>query len=154
MWETCLPNAVDRERNFMKKGNNKKKKGKFANAVKLKPYTAKQQDAAFLGKVLFWGLLLSFVVIVFVGVKMSWGTGKTFLILGIVSLLFAIYNLIGLILKWDHQRVCAKWCLSKYEFDIRIPWSKEDKKDGITIAALWGGMGMLLLLGSFLTDIL
>ncbi len=129
----------------MKKGN-KKHKGKISDRTKFKPYSAKQENDIFLGKVLCWCFLLSFPTFGLLAWGMSW---NILLIWSIISLIFAIYNLIGLILKWDHARVCTKIFLKKtYKFDIRNAWSKEDTKDSITEIVLSFVMGMLLLVGS------
>ena len=127
----------------------KKKKSKFAGDIKFKPYTVKQENDIFLGKVLFWTFIVSFPASVLLVLGMSWNIRVCFLIWGILSLLDATYNLLGLIFKWDHARVCAKSHLKKtHKFDIRNAWSKEDTKDSITEIVMCGTIGVISLIGA------
>ena len=129
----------------------KQKKGKYAGVKKLKPYTFKQENDIFLGKVLSWSFIMFYPATAWLALVMSWHERVLWLVLGVVTLLFGIYNLMGLIFKWDHARVCTKHIMKKtYKFDIRNAWSKEDTKDSITIIAIFGILGTLCLICSIL----
>lgn len=133
----------------MKKINKKHKK--VVNTIKPKPYTVKQENDIVVGKLINWSFLLSFPMIGFLVWAMSSYIKVALLIWGILSLLFAFYNLLGLIFKWDHARVCAKNFLRHtYKFDVRNDWNKEDIKDSISVAVIWGIFGVILLIGSIL----
>ncbi|MBQ9778371.1 MAG: hypothetical protein IJW22_05530 [Clostridia bacterium] len=125
----------------------KKQKSKYACIVDLKPYTVKQKNNIFFGKVLCWTFLISFPAVALLAVGMSWNIRVLFLIWGILSLTFAVYNLIGLNFKWDHARVCTQIDFKK-KIDIRNAWSKEDTKDSITAIVLWATIGVLALVVS------
>ena len=134
---------VIKDRSVMKKS--KKAKGKSAGAISPKPYTVKQENDIALGKAMFWLFILSFPVIGLIGLLQG---SMLFLLWGILSILFATYHLLGLILKWDHARICAKHLLcKKYKYDIRNAWSREDTKDIIIIIILCGIFGAM-----FITD--
>ncbi len=133
----------------MKKTNKKHKK--VVNTIKPKPYTVNQENDILVGKLINWSFLLSFPVIGFLVWVMSSYIKVALLIWGILSLLFAFYNLLGLIFKWDHARVCAKNFLRHtYKFDVRNDWNKEDIKDSISVAVIWVIFGVILLIGSIL----
>ena len=129
--------------------SSKKHKRKSMHTVKKKPYTVNQENDIFVGKLINWSFLLSFPMIGFFVWAISLHIKVVLLIWGIVSLLFAFYNLLGLIFKWDHARVCAKNFLRHtYKFDIRNDWNKEDIKDSISVAVVWSILGAILLIGS------
>ena len=121
------------------------KKSKSAGVVKPKPYTVKQKNNIFFGKVLFWFFMISYAVVGLLAAGMSWNIKECLIIWSILSLIFAVYNLIGLIFKWDHARVCVKIFLKKYKINIRNAWSKEDTKDSITVIAMGATIGVLCL---------
>ena len=130
----------------MKKINKKHKK--VVNTIKPKPYTVNQENDILVGKLINWSFLLSFPMIGFLVWAMS-SIKVVLLIWGILSLLFAFYNLLGLIFKWDHARVCAKNFLKHtYKFDIRDDWNKKDIKDSISVTVLWSILGAILLIYS------
>ena len=129
---------------------NKEQKRKSVQIVKKKPYTIKQENDMVLGKTIMWSFLISFPMTVILGFVMSWKIKVCLLLLGILSLLFAVYNLLGVIFKWNHARVCTKNYLKKaYKFGIRNAWTKEDTKDSISVVAIWGIFGVILLVGLF-----
>ncbi len=129
--------------------SNKKRKVKSVHIVKQKPYTVKQENDIVLGKTLMWSFIISLPVIGLFTWAMSWDIQVCLLIWGISSLLFAFYNLIGLIFKWDHARVCTKNFLKHtYKFDIRNDWNKEDIKDSISVVVVCGIFGVIFLIGS------
>ena len=123
------------------KKSNKKKKSKYTGIKKPKPYTAKQENDVFLGKVLRWGFIM-FYPAVALGMR---NEKARWLVLGIVSLLFALYHLMGLIFKWDHTRVCARQI---YQFDIRNAWSEEDTKNIIVLISFFSIFGVFGLIFS------
>ena len=126
-------------------GNKKHKK--VVNTIKPKPYTVKQENDIVLGKIIIWCFLLSLPFTGLLGVVISWNIKVLLLVWGTLCLLFAIYNLLGFIFKWDHARVCAKtWMKKKY--DIRNDWNKEDSKGSISAAIIWSIFGVILLIGS------
>ena len=97
----------------------KKQKEKNIHTTKRKPYTNKQKNDIVVGKIINWSFILSFPLIAFLTWAMSLDIKVGWFIWGISSLLFSFYNLIGLIFKWDHARVCAKNFLRHtYKFDI------------------------------------
>ena len=57
----------------------KKKKSKIAGDIKLKPYTIKQENDIFLGKVLFWTFIVSFPASVLLVLGMSWNIRVCFI---------------------------------------------------------------------------
>ena len=127
----------------------KKHKRKSTHIVKKKPYSVNQKNDIVVGKLINWSFLLSFPIVAFLirviplHIKVGW------IIWGILSLLFAFYNLLGLIFKWNHARVCAKNFLKHtYKFDIRDDWNKEDIKDSISVAVVWSILGAILLIYS------
>lgn len=129
--------------------SNKKQKRKSVHIVKQKPYTIKQENDIILGKIIMWSFLISFPITGLLAVGMSWKINVCLLLWGILSLLFAVYNLFGVILKLDHARVCTKNFLKKtYKFDIRNDWNKEDIKDSTSVVVVWGIFGVILLVGA------
>ena len=115
----------------------KKQKEKNIHTTKRKPYTNKQKNDIVVGKIINWSFILSFPLIAFLTWAMSLDIKVGWFIWGISSLLFSFYNLIGLIFKWDHARVCAKNFLRHtYKFDIRNNWNKEDIKDSISVVII------------------
>ena len=133
----------------MKKINKKHKK--VVSTIKPKPYTVNQENDIVVGKLINWSFILSFPMIGFLVWAMSSHIKVLLLIWGILSLLFAFYNLLGLIFKWDHARVCAKNFLRHtYKFDVRNDWNKEDIKDSISLAVIGGIFGVIFLIGSIL----
>ena len=72
-----------------------------------------------------------------------------FLVIGILLLVFGVYNFAGLLFKWDHARVCAKSFLKIYKIDIRNAWSKQDKKDNLTVALISTILGLSAVILSF-----
>ena len=94
--------------------SNKEQKRKSVQIVKKKPYTVKQENDIVLGKTIMWSFLISFPMTAILGFVMSWKIKVCLLLWGILSLLFAVYNLLGVIFKWDHARVCVKIYLKKY----------------------------------------
>ena len=128
----------------MKKHKNKK--GKNASITKPKPYTVKQENDIVIGKVLCWCFILSFPAIGLLTLIIHWKIKICLLLWSIISILFATYNFLGLIFKWDHARICSKLFIKKgYKFDIRNAWTKEDKKDSISLIVAWSIMGVILL---------
>jgi sterol desaturase/sphingolipid hydroxylase (fatty acid hydroxylase superfamily) len=126
--------------------NNKKQKRKSGYIMKQKPYTVKQENDIILGKVLCWCFLLALPTFGLLAWGMSW---NLLLVWSIISLIFAVYNLIGLILKWDHARVCTKNFLKRtYKFDIRNDWNKENIKDSISVVVIWVIFGVIFLVGA------
>ena len=129
--------------------NNKKHKRKSVHIVKQKPYTVKQENDIVAGKLINWSFLLSFPIVAFLIWVIPLHIKVGLIIWGILSLLFAFYNLLGLIFKWNHARVCAKNFLKHtYKFDIRNNWNKEDIKDSTSVVVVWGIGGVVLLIGS------
>ena len=129
--------------------SNKKHKIKSVHIVKQKPYTVKQENDIVVGKLINWSFILSFPMIGILTWGMSLDIKVCLFIYGTLSLLFAFYNLIGLIFKWDHARVCAKNFLKHtYKFDIRNNWNKEDINDSTSVVVIWGILGVVLLIGS------
>ena len=126
----------------------KKHKRKSTHIVKKKPYSVNQKNDIVVGKLINWSFLLSFPMIGFWVWAMSSYIKVALLIWGILSLLFAFYNLLGLIFKWDHARVCAKNFLKHYKFDIRDDWNKEDIKDSISVAVVWSIFSVIFLIVS------
>ena len=129
--------------------SSKKHKRKSMHTVKKKPYTVNQENDIVVGKLINWSFLLSFPIVAFLIWVIPLHINVGWIIWGILSLLFAFYNLLGLIFKWDHARVCAKNFLRHtYKFDIRNDWNKEDIKDSISVAVVWSILGAILLIGS------
>lgn len=128
---------------------NKKQKRKSVHIVKRKPYTVKQKNDIVVGKIIMWSFLVSFPMTGLLAVGMSWEINVCLLLWGILSLIFALYNLFGAIFKLDHARVCTKNFLKKtYKFDIRNDWNKEDIKDNTSVVVIWGIIGIILLVGA------
>ncbi len=131
------------------KKSNKKQKGTYVKSVKQKPHTLKQENDIVLGKIIMWSFLVSLPLTGLFALGMSWDIKVCLLLWGILSLLFAFYNLIGLIFKWDHARVCTKCFLKKtYKFDIKNNWTKEDIEDSIFEIVIWSVFGVIFLIGS------
>ncbi len=131
------------------KKSDKKRKGNSVHIVKHKPYTVKQESDIVFGKIIMWSFLISLPMSGLLAVGMSWETKVCLLIWCILSLIFAVYNLLGVIFKWDHARVCTKNFLKKtYKFDIRNDWNKEDIKDSISVVVICGIFGVIFLIGS------
>ena len=129
--------------------SSKKHKRKSTHIVKKKPYTVNQENDIVVGKLINWSFLLSFPIVAFLIWVIPLHINVGWIIWGILSLLFAFYNLLGLIFKWDHARVCAKNFLRHtYKFDIRNNWNKEDIKDSTSVVVIWGILGVVLLIGS------
>ena len=129
--------------------SSKKHKRKSMHTVKKKPYTVNQENDIVVGKLINWSFLLSFPIVAFLIWVIPLHLKVGLIIFGGLSLLFAFYNLLGLIFKWDHARVCAKNFLKHtYKFDIRDDWNKEDIKDSISVAVVWSILGAILLIGS------
>ena len=129
--------------------SSQKHKRKSTHIVKKKPYTVNQENDIVVGKLINWSFLLSFPIVAFLIWVIPLHIKVGLIILGILSLLFAFYNLLGLIFKWDHARVCAKNFLKHtYKFDIRDDWNKEDIKDSISVAVVWSILGAILLIDS------
>ena len=127
----------------------KKQKGKSIHTTKRKPYTIKQENDIVVGKIIHWSFILSLPMIAFLTLAMSLDKKVGLFIWGISFLLFSFYNLIGLIFKWDHARVCAKNLLKHtYKFDIRNNWNKEDIKDSIWVVIVCCVFGVALLIVS------
>ena len=127
----------------------KKQKGKNIHTTKRKPYTIKQENDIVVGKIINWSFILSFPMIGFLTWATSLDIKVGWFIWGISFLLFSFYNLIGLIFKWDHARVCAKNFLRHtYKFDIRNNWNKEDIKDSISVVIVWCILGVASLIVS------
>ena len=123
--------------------NKRKKNEKSVCFIKRKPYTAKQEDDIFFGKLIAWIFIFSFPIIGLLALGIPGKIKVNLLLWGIFSLLFAFYNLMGLIFKWDHARVCAKNFLRHtYKFDIRNNWNKEDIKDSISVVIVWCILGV------------
>lgn len=128
------------------KKSNKKQKSKYTGIKKPKPYTAKQENDVFLGKVLCWGFIMFYPA---VALGMYRNEKALWLVLGIFSLLFALYHLMGLIFKWDHTRVCARHIAkATYQFDIRNAWSEEDTKNIIFLISFFSIFGVFGLIFS------
>ena len=121
-----------------------KSKRKNANAIKRKPYTRKQENDIALGKVLCWIFILSYPAIVLLALGISWLEEVCFFVLGVITLIYAFYNLMGLILRWDHARVYVQ-CFIKRKIDIRNAWSKTDKKDSVSVVVFLSIMGALMI---------
>lgn len=129
--------------------NKRKKNEKSVCFIKRKPYTAKQEDDIFWGKLIAWIFIFSFPIIGLLALGMPGKIKVNLLLWGIFSLLFAFYNLLGLIFKWDHARVCAKNFLKRtYKFDVRNDWTKDDKKDIVFVVVMWSIAGIILLIGA------
>ena len=129
--------------------SSKKHKRKSTHIVKKKPYTVNQENDIVVGKLINWSFLLSFPIVAFLIWVIPLHINVGWIIWGILSLLFAFYNLLGLIFKWDHARVCAKNFLKHtYKFDISDDWNKEDIKDSISVTVVWSIIGAILLIGS------
>ena len=124
----------------------KSKKSKYTGIKKPKPYTAKQENDVFLGKVLCWGFIMFYPA---VALGMYRNEKARWLVLGIFSLLFALYHLMGLIFKWDHTRVCARHIAkATYQFDIKNAWSEEDTKNIIFLISFFSIFGVFGLIFS------
>ena len=127
----------------------KKHKRKSTHIVKKKPYSVNQKNDIVVGKLINWSFLLSFPIVAFLIRVIPLHINVGLIIWGVLSLLFAFYNLLGLIFKWNHARVCAKDFLRHtYKFDIRDDWNKEDIKDSISVAVVWSILGAILLIRS------
>lgn len=127
----------------------KNKKRKNASITNPKSYTVKQENDIVIGKVLCWCFILSFPAIGLLTLIIHWKFKICLLLWSFMSILFATYNFLGLIFKWDHARICSKLFIKRgYKFDIRNAWTKEDKKDSITLIAAWSIMSVILLVGA------
>ena len=127
----------------------KKHKRKSRHIVKKKPYSVNQKNDIVVGKLINWSFLLSFPIVAFLIWVIPLHIKVGLIIFGGLFLLFAFYNLLGLIFKWDHARVCAKNFLKHtYKFDIRDDWNKEDIKDSISVAVVCSILGAIFLIGS------
>ena len=132
---------------FMKKVKRKNKKD--VNTIKPKPYTVKQENDIVIGKMLMWIFILSLPFSGFLLLVASGNIKVLLLIWGILCLLFATYNLLGVIFKWDHSRVCSKSFLKKtYSFDIRNDWNKEDTKDNVSLVVICVIFGVIFLISA------
>lgn len=124
-----------------------KSKKKHVHILKQKPYTLKQENDIVLGKIINWSFILSIPIMGILGAVLD-DIKISLLIWGILCLLFAFYNVLGLIFKWDHARVCTKFFLcKKYKYDIRNDWNKEDTKDIISLIVVCTFFGVVLLIG-------
>lgn len=132
----------------MNKGRKRRKKHAVHTHAP-KPYTVKQENDVVLGQVINWSFILSVPITGVIGYAASWGISLTMLIWGIILLLFAVYNLLGVIFKWDHARACAAYFIRRgYKLDIRGDWNKQDIKDSVLLGAVAGLIGVAFLISA------
>ncbi len=78
--------------------------------------------------------------------KVTNNSNGRFLGAGIISILYALYDLIGYKLKWKHI-YCSFQSLQKQRMTPdRIIWRSVDKKDVYTIVILCGATGIMLII--------
>ena len=133
----------------MKKQKKEKRKTTFK-----KNHSVEQETNIVIGKLVSWGFLLCLLVasiVCWVASESndSFSDSCFFLVIGILLLVFGVYNFAGLLFKWDHARVCAKSFLKIYKIDIRNAWSKQDKKDNLTVALISTILGLSAVILSF-----
>ena len=133
----------------MKKQKKEKRKTTFK-----KNHSVEQETNIVIGKLISWGFLLCLLVasiVCWVASESndSFSDSCFFLVIGILLLVFGVYNFAGLLFKWDHARVCAKSFLKIYKIDIRNAWSKQDKKDNLTVALISTILGLSAVILSF-----
>ena len=133
----------------MKKQKKEKRKTTFK-----KNHSVEQETNIVIGKLISWGFLLCLLVASIVcwiasESNDSFSDSCFFLVIGILLLVFGVYNFAGLLFKWDHARVCAKSFLKIYKIDIRNAWSKQDKKDNLTVALISTILGLSAVILSF-----
>ena len=133
----------------MKKTKKEKRKTTFK-----KNHSVEQETNIVIGKLISWGFLLCLLVasiVCWVASESndSFSDSCFFLVIGILLLVFGVYNFAGLLFKWDHARVCAKSFLKIYKIDIRNAWSKQDKKDNLTVALISTILGLSAVILSF-----
>ena len=133
----------------MKKQKKEKRKTTFK-----KNHSVEQETNIVIGKLISWGfrlclLVASIVCWVASESNDSFSDSCFFLVIGILLLVFGVYNFAGLLFKWDHARVCAKSFLKIYKIDIRNAWSKQDKKDNLTVALISTILGLSAVILSF-----
>ena len=131
----------------------KKQKKKEENNFQ-KKHSVEQETNIVIGKLVSWGFLLCLLVasiVCWVASESndSFSDSCFFLVIGILLLVFGVYNFAGLLFKWDHARVCAKSFLKIYKIDIRNAWSKQDKKDNLTVALISTILGLSAVILSF-----
>ena len=131
----------------------KKQKKKEENNFQ-KKHRVEQETNIVIGKLVSWGFLLCLLVasiVCWVASESndSFSDSCFFLVIGILLLVFGVYNFAGLLFKWDHARVCAKSFLKIYKIDIRNAWSKQDKKDNLTVALISTILGLSAVILSF-----
>ena len=130
---------------------NKREKGK---QLSRKPHSVEQETNIVIGKLISWGFLVCLLVasiVCWVASESndSFSVDCFFLVIGILLLIFGMYNFAGLLFKWDHARVCAKSFLKIYKIDIRNAWSKQDSKDNLTVALIGTILGLSAIILSF-----
>ena len=133
----------------MKKQKKEKRKTTFK-----KNHSVEQETNIVIGKLISWGFLLCLLVasiVCWVASESndSFSDSCFFLVIGILLLVFGVYNFAGLLFKWDHARVCAKSFLKIYKIDIRNAWSKQDKKDNLTVTLISTILGLSAVILSF-----
>ena len=133
----------------MKKTKKEKRKTTFK-----KNHSVEQETNIVIGKLISWGFLLCLLVasiVCWVASESndSFSDSCFFLVIGILLLVFGVYNFAGLLFKWDHARVCAKSFLKIYKIDIRNAWSKQDKKDNLTVTLISTILGLSAVILSF-----
>ena len=133
----------------MKKQKKEKRKTTFK-----KNHSVEQETNIVIGKLISWGFLLCLLVasiVCWVASESndSFSDSCFFLVIGILLLVFGVYNFAGLLFKWDHARVCSKSFLKIYKIDIRNAWSKQDKKDNLTVTLISTILGLSAVILSF-----
>ena len=133
----------------MKKTKKEKRKTTFK-----KNHSVEQETNIVIGKLISWGFLLCLLVasiVCWVASESndSFSDSCFFLVIGILLLVFGVYNFAGLLFKWDHARVCSKSFLKIYKIDIRNAWSKQDKKDNLTVTLISTILGLSAVILSF-----
>ena len=110
-----------------------------------------------IGKIIYWSFLVGIIVIMAVFAicnTFAFGWFNMTVAVGIWSLLFGTYVLIGFWLKLDHARVAAAEQCKEYKYVLNRAWGKKDKEQCLETGIIYGVLGLLMLVGGLLTNVM